>query len=59
MTNLEEFEIKYPLQEIYYKGQIKFEKYTRFMLIGVKGTTTHSLPNETGRKQLTEGQRWK
>jgi len=36
ITDLEEFELTYPLNEIYYKGQMTFEKYIRFMLIGVK-----------------------
>jgi hypothetical protein len=36
MTNLEEFELCYPLSKVYYSGQMNFEKYTRFMLMGVK-----------------------
>lgn len=36
MTNLKEFEMTYPLSKVYYSGKMTFEKYKRFMLIGVK-----------------------
>lgn len=35
-VDLEEFKMMYPMSTIYYDGSMKFEKYTRFMLIGVK-----------------------
>lgn len=36
MTDLDEFKNTYQLSEIYYDGKSEFEKYTRFMLIGIK-----------------------
>jgi len=36
MANIDEFKHTYRLSEIYYNGKMKFEKYTRFMLIGIK-----------------------
>jgi len=35
-VDLEEFSMTYPLSKTYYKGQMNFEKYKRFMLVGVK-----------------------
>jgi hypothetical protein len=35
MTSLEEFEDIYTMYKIYYAGSMKFDKYTRFMLIGI------------------------
>jgi len=36
VSDLDEFKNMYPMSSIYYNGKMKFEKYTRFMLIGVK-----------------------
>jgi len=36
MTDLDEFKEVYPLTETWYDGSMKFPKYKRFMLIGVK-----------------------
>jgi len=36
VANLDDFTSMYPLSEIYYAGQLELEKFTRFMLIGVK-----------------------
>ncbi len=35
-NSLEEFSVMYPLQTTYYEGKMKFEKYNRFMLVGIK-----------------------
>jgi len=36
VTNMDEFKDMFPLSTIYYDGLIKFEQYTRFMLVGIK-----------------------
>jgi hypothetical protein len=36
VTNLDEFKDMFPLSTIYYDGLIKFEQYTRYMLVGIK-----------------------
>jgi len=36
INDLDEFINMFPLQHVYYKEQMKFQKYTRFMLIGDK-----------------------
>lgn len=36
MTDLEEFKETYPMSTIWYEGTMQFQKYTRFMLFGVK-----------------------
>jgi len=36
VTNLDKFKRMYPMRIIKYEGEKQFEKYTRFMLIGVK-----------------------
>ena len=36
VTDLDEFRDMYPMTKEYYSGCMNFEKYTRFMLIGVK-----------------------
>jgi hypothetical protein len=36
MTSLEEFKLEYPLSELYFEGELDFEKYTRYMIIGKK-----------------------
>ena len=36
MTSLEEMVYTYPMKTTYYKGEMEFENYKRFMLMGVK-----------------------
>ena len=36
VTSLDEFYYMYPLSEIYYQGEKKLEKYSRYMLMGIK-----------------------
>jgi hypothetical protein len=35
-ANLYEFAVQTPMQEVYYSGEMAFDKYTRFMRIGIK-----------------------
>lgn len=36
VASIDEFKDMFPLSSIYYDGRIDFEKYTRFMLVGIK-----------------------
>src|SRR5690606_21753338 len=36
VKNLEEFKVMAPMTECFYAGELRLEKYTRFMLIGHK-----------------------
>lgn len=35
-ANLYEFALQTPMQEVYYSGEMEFDKYTRFMRIGIR-----------------------
>jgi len=36
VTDMDEFKAMYPMRKVFYDGSMTFDKYTRFMLMGVK-----------------------